>query len=249
MALINCPECGKQISNKAKFCIHCGYPLEFLESEQSKPDNGTLEKNEIDNENKNDYLIKIIDCNGSKAKVIITLRNIFNYSLDEAKRAVDNLPIEFNSNLDFEEIEKLAKEFTIAEVKFEIYKANNLLSFNFEIKDKVSKKKYISNTNTSYSVFKRCPSCGYTTNALDAHYCPSCHYRLERITQDEVSYSLEHQRKEREAKEKQKVPSCPKCGSTSIATVNRGYSIVWGFIGSGTPNNVCQMCGYKWKIK
>ena len=27
MALIACPECGKQISGNAAFCIHCGYPL------------------------------------------------------------------------------------------------------------------------------------------------------------------------------------------------------------------------------
>lgn len=40
---------------------------------------------------------------------------------------------------------------------------------------------------------------------------------------------------------------CPKCGSTSISTVNRGFSIITGFIGSGSPRNVCQKCGYKWK--
>ena len=33
MALINCPECGKEISDKAKNCIHCGYPLDFSDSE------------------------------------------------------------------------------------------------------------------------------------------------------------------------------------------------------------------------
>ena len=27
MALISCPECGKQISDQAPACIHCGYPL------------------------------------------------------------------------------------------------------------------------------------------------------------------------------------------------------------------------------
>ena len=27
MALIKCPECGKEVSNKAKSCISCGYPL------------------------------------------------------------------------------------------------------------------------------------------------------------------------------------------------------------------------------
>lgn len=29
MALINCPECGKQISDKAPACIHCGFPIEL----------------------------------------------------------------------------------------------------------------------------------------------------------------------------------------------------------------------------
>ena len=43
------------------------------------------------------------------------------------------------------------------------------------------------------------------------------------------------------------LPHCPKCGSTAISTVNRGFSIVTGFIGSGSPRNVCQKCGYKWK--
>jgi len=27
MALIKCPECQKEVSDKAKDCIHCGYPL------------------------------------------------------------------------------------------------------------------------------------------------------------------------------------------------------------------------------
>ena len=28
--LIKCPECNKEISDKSKVCIHCGYPLENL---------------------------------------------------------------------------------------------------------------------------------------------------------------------------------------------------------------------------
>ncbi len=27
MAIIKCPECGRDVSNKAEKCIHCGYPL------------------------------------------------------------------------------------------------------------------------------------------------------------------------------------------------------------------------------
>ncbi|WP_329809005.1 zinc ribbon domain-containing protein [Enterocloster citroniae] len=30
MALINCPECGKEVSDKAEKCLNCGYPLQPL---------------------------------------------------------------------------------------------------------------------------------------------------------------------------------------------------------------------------
>ena len=36
MALIICPECGREISDKAAFCIHCGYPLDDLENYKYK---------------------------------------------------------------------------------------------------------------------------------------------------------------------------------------------------------------------
>lgn len=37
MALINCPECGKEVSDKIEFCIHCGFPLrESSECEEEK---------------------------------------------------------------------------------------------------------------------------------------------------------------------------------------------------------------------
>ncbi len=41
--------------------------------------------------------------------------------------------------------------------------------------------------------------------------------------------------------------NCPKCGSTNIQLTNRGFSLMTGFIGSGSPRNVCQKCGFKWK--
>lgn len=36
MALINCPECGKQISDKAPACPNCGYPMELCSKEPEK---------------------------------------------------------------------------------------------------------------------------------------------------------------------------------------------------------------------
>ena len=38
MALIKCPECGKDVSDKAAICIHCGYPLEKLYSASQEKD-------------------------------------------------------------------------------------------------------------------------------------------------------------------------------------------------------------------
>lgn len=34
MALIVCPECGKEISDKAEACIHCGYPMKKIKEEK-----------------------------------------------------------------------------------------------------------------------------------------------------------------------------------------------------------------------
>ena len=35
MALIKCPECGGQVSDKAPACIHCGYPLQEIVSKST----------------------------------------------------------------------------------------------------------------------------------------------------------------------------------------------------------------------
>ena len=40
MALIKCPECGKEISDKAPACIHCGFPLIELKKEGTCKING-----------------------------------------------------------------------------------------------------------------------------------------------------------------------------------------------------------------
>lgn len=42
-------------------------------------------------------------------------------------------------------------------------------------------------------------------------------------------------------------PRCPKCGSTSIAAGQKGYSILTGFLGSNKTVNRCSNCGHTWK--
>ena len=36
MALIKCPECNKEVSDKAEICVHCGYPIsKWIKEEKS----------------------------------------------------------------------------------------------------------------------------------------------------------------------------------------------------------------------
>ena len=40
------------------------------------------------------------------------------------------------------------------------------------------------------------------------------------------------------------VVKCPICGSTNVTAGQRGYSLLSGFIGSGSTINRCAKCGY-----
>lgn len=51
MALIKCPECGKEVSDKAQACIHCGYPFpkeEYITETVCEPENKTTETPVVD---------------------------------------------------------------------------------------------------------------------------------------------------------------------------------------------------------
>lgn len=82
MALIPCPECQKQISDKSEVCIHCGYPIE-----ENKI------KNNICTINGKPYdfslILDNIKMNESMGTVIRTIRNICNMSLADAKKLYD----------------------------------------------------------------------------------------------------------------------------------------------------------------
>lgn len=150
MALINCPECGKEISDKSKTCIHCGYPL--------------FEKNMC-------YI------NGIK----YDLSFIFEYEWEERAIPMKMLIDLTGCTLD-----------SVGTAVNEIFKTGEIpRTLTLE------KKKTKPSSQTSRS--------------------------------------------------KENTITCPKCGSSNIQTTNRGFSLMTGFIGSGSPRNVCQICGFRWK--
>lgn len=75
---------------------------------------------------------------------------------------------------------------------------------------------------------------------------------IELAEKDPIEYQLKmSQFRTQLAQQRQQENSsqvhCPKCGGTDIGVANRGYSLIWGFVGSGKTMNVCKKCGYKWK--
>jgi ribosomal protein L7/L12 len=74
MAMINCPECGKEISDASKSCIHCGFPLE-----KDAPDVQVMLK-------------KVVLERGptNKLAAIKIVRQVTNLGLAEAKTLVES---------------------------------------------------------------------------------------------------------------------------------------------------------------
>ena len=80
--LIKCPECGKEVSDKSKQCIHCGYPLVNNDNNKSIC---KIKNIEFD---LSQELQMIID-NIAMAHVIRSLRVKCNMALNDAKRLYD----------------------------------------------------------------------------------------------------------------------------------------------------------------
>lgn len=166
MALIKCPECGKEISDKSSACIHCGYPLNT-----EKPFSNLSY----------DKLYKVVLLKfepNNKVKIIQKLRDVFEISLGEARVYTETTPRVIAMNIDGSRCEKIKSELESVGAHLDIIETG----------------KKTSSSATGNNTVK-----------------------------------------------------CPHCGAISIATINRGYSMVWGFVGSGNAMNVCQKCGYKWK--
>lgn len=176
MALIKCPECGKEISSLSQQCIHCGYPIEKQQNLNSY--------DKKDEENKNTlYKVVLISCNNHEEDIINTIKILIDLDEYNIQKLIDTLPQTIVDSLTLEKC---------MDIKNSLLKCGAIAS--------------IIPNNTNYK----------------------------------SSYNM------KKAVIKTFV-KCPKCGSSSVATVNRGYSVLTGFLGSGKPMNVCQKCGHKWK--
>ena len=144
MALIKCPECGKEISDKSDKCIHCGYPMEAQ----------------------------------IKTRLTVNGKDIDVSFLVDTPKYTNKMEL----------AERLSQLTGIPKIKWVFF-----------IQDY------------------------WKTGILPKTY--------NYLTEEEERNTVK----------------CPKCGSTAVQPVARGFSLLTGFVGSGSPRNFCQKCGYKWK--
>lgn len=138
--LIQCPECGKQISDKANQCIHCGYPMKEIKT-QSNEHNKTISS----------YDVKLTDTGKQKIYLLQVVRTVNDgMSLSDAVKITDNLST-IKSNITLEEANKIKSAIEKVGGKVSITKADsNAVEYNTD-QHRVS-------LNVPY-----CPKCGSTS--------------------------------------------------------------------------------------
>lgn len=105
MALIKCPECGKEISDKSKQCIHCGYPLDDTENAVNKC---------------NFFKAILSDYDTEKVKVIKAVRETTGMGLKDAKNFVESLPHTLLLGLSKDDCDAVSDYFSVLGAKIEI---------------------------------------------------------------------------------------------------------------------------------
>ena len=280
--LIKCPECGKEISDKAAACIHCGFPLSLLKPSQ-----------DVNTTSKSTYSITVdhVEDIYKMASNIQQIVSLLQMSKDDIIQACTNTPCVLKDGLSATECETLAQQLRqyflvvstdvpnnlkqvtnpVNEICSDIPSLYRVMLTSVEPSTKIILIKVIHEitglglaeakalTDTTPSVVisglnmyqaQQVQKNLQTLNAqvdIETDFLsttPNSNFSLDNVTADS---QLQRDAAKRLPKEDTSPVKCPRCGSTSIATTNRGYSFYTGFLGSGSPRNVCQKCGYKWK--
>ena len=178
MALINCSECGKQISDKANACIHCGAPINVAST-------------------KEEYLL-----------YKVWFERFVNHSMYSKNRIWVSLFVD----------------------------------------------SFLGENSSKGSCVNRNMPCGIadgisedSANMIKTFMeSRGCKITVEKSSL-KVSKGLDENIKR--AYDKYTSSVCPRCGSSSITTGQRGYSLLTGFLGSSKTTNRCSSCGFSWQPK
>lgn len=257
MALIKCPECGKEISDKSSQCIHCGYPLN--EVSVNNQDISSLKADILNlatarvqsKESGTDATIKLYP---SISKKIAEIRALNNESVEDtiAQIIYDSLKeMEIYSSW---KSTKLYYEL----VNFQKLSYDTFAFLASAYGEKCSRCKKLNGFPTIdwfpiYQIVTYAPS--DISNSLKGMMGTQQYNTLlqwhssnpDVTTYESALASVPRFSTQNVKNTAATTLKCPKCGSTAVTTTTRGYSIMLGFIGSGKVINICGNCGNKWK--
>lgn len=313
MALIKCPECGKEISDKAPACIHCGFPIgaanSAIKSEPAvktkpivaeKPNvaiNDSAAKQNEAQPTENVFYCgecgKFFYADSSQASVPCGhCGSAATMNCQTGKEQYMSLPDDRKAQYKANIREKYPTKEAVISQRTDLIrrKTNTFVDVQRPEKPSVFNVPFFLGTFLAciilwlFSVAKKNDTLdegvglmwlliGLTAMFFIGAYMTYKEKKAayERASEDFEKYKTEETNKvlaerarvaavrqelaDKKAEVDQKrsdarakgLAACPRCGSTSIVTMHRGYSAFWGFIGSATPVNVCQSCGEKFK--
>ena len=124
MALIRCPECDREVSDIAKNCPHCGFPLHIIENVTEEPQksdrvhysrpNGTLPKREEKPKKKKTWIWIVLGI-----FVLFVLIGLSGGSSEESEEALVE-----NKNIEETEV----KETVIAKIEYNAYTVDEMVN-------------------------------------------------------------------------------------------------------------------------
>lgn len=258
MALIKCPECGKEISDKSKVCIHCGYPMEEIKPLE-KPTNIVEEEIEpIPEWDSEDNIF--LDCkDGKYIKIENGVMTVELWGNQRAKDIIHNFSLQYYGvsmgfNIGMSLLNVSQGFYTGV---FDVVTRKKLDDFN-KFKDIMSKYNLFKDRSRFSEIYKQTDEERKITDVKREKY-----RQIERARAEEE----EQQRMQRLASQQEKVyrnmAKCPRCGSTSLSYDTKKLSIGRTLVGdaiAGAPGAVlgglsskkgyavCLNCGKKWKV-
>lgn len=215
---MSCPECDRQISDKAYSCPHCGFPIQKVECEAQREER-------INNYN------SLVDPKS-------TLYNAFCPVCGEVGYARAHEGCHFCGTemvlTNYEDNPKtdLARDAAIkAEIDARIKELGQLDGSLHQVQLEWSKT-WIRPGSGALS----CPvhGGGYAPNLM---YCSTCGRDLIKLD--------DYQKAKWAREDAKKIPKCPSCGSTHVQMVPRKWSLLTGFM-TNKVDRVCIACKHKW---
>lgn len=223
MALIKCPECGREISNKSKTCIHCGYPLSKIELVDNLSIKSNTPLTSLSEEPESDLSQEVASPEISQESR--TLKILKRNQIRSLRKTIIGLLV-------------------FCVILF-VFLYSLTLDFNFNKQNEIIISLVISEIIPSIFILANAPDAIKYNKEYKTAKENFSKYKNDKA--NELKYiNLQNEIRKQKS---QLPPRCPKCGSTSITTGARGVNFTKGLIGASKTVNRCGNCGYTWQPK